>query len=497
MNVGARLLAKPEVLGALLLALSPAARSASGQNLADGAAIIDAGRVSAETQLLSGSPFQKGEGVAFAPPRCLEITAEMIAAVDLEVQRNTAILRDQGVLADTATATRPQFSWPLISRRREPSQFDYFAISNFVDQNPAADQILDYNGGTRTYDGHAGTDIFFWPYGWLDMSHRQTKVVAAAAGTLTAKQDGQFDKNCAMSPTAPANYAVITHADGSRSYYWHFMNGSVTKKPIGSAIAAREFLGHIGSSGSSTGPHVHFEVKDASGQRIDPFAGPHNPSASESWWIAQRPYFDSAVHRLATGSAAPVMPACPGVESPNEKRAFQPGSTISFTTFYRTQDKAAQYAILRPNKTVFSQWSYAPPQFYPASYWYWTYNIPASEPTGSWKFRVTYNGKTYLHNFDVCSVNRPPAPTLQSPVNGAALAKRKVLLDWKSQYCVDTFEAVVRKGSMTGPIVDRSLKSYRSQYTTVPLPRGTYYWYVESCNSAGCSTSAPRSFEVK
>ena len=486
-----------EVAVALLLAFNPTVPIAAGQAFADGATTIGTSRVSSETKLLFGNPFQEAEGVGFSPPRCLDVTAEMIAAVDVEVQRNTAILRNQGLLGDTATAAHPQFYWPLVTRRREPSQFDDFVVSNFVDQNPAADQILDYNGGSRTYDGHSGTDIFFWPYLWLDMSQRQTKVVAAAAGTLTAKQDGQYDKNCVMSSTAPANYAVITHADGSRSYYWHFKNGSVTKKPIGSAIAAREFLGYVGSSGSSTGPHVHFEVKDASGQRIDPFVGPHNPSTSESWWIAQRPYYDSAVHRLATGAAAPVMPACPGIETPNETRAFSPGSKVYFTTFYRTQDKAAEYAILRPDKTIYSQWSYAPPQFYPASYWYWTYNIPASEPNGSWKFRVTYNGKTYLHNFDVCSVGRPAAPTLASPVNGTAVRKRKVLLDWKSQFCVDTFQAFIRKGSATGPIVDSSLKSYSSEYTTKPLAKGTYSWQVETCNSAGCSSSAPQSFTVE
>ena len=50
------------------------------------------------------------------------------------------------------------------------------------------------------------------------------------------------------------------HDDGSLALYAHLRTGSVTARPIGARIAAGEYLGVIGSSGNSTGPHLHFEV---------------------------------------------------------------------------------------------------------------------------------------------------------------------------------------------------------------------------------------------
>jgi murein DD-endopeptidase MepM/ murein hydrolase activator NlpD len=44
-------------------------------------------------------------------------------------------------------------------------------------------------------------------------------------------------------------------------------------------------LGLVGSSGYSSGPHLHFELQDASGQAIDPYAGEY--SQPETWWCDQ------------------------------------------------------------------------------------------------------------------------------------------------------------------------------------------------------------------
>ena len=75
----------------------------------------------------------------------------------------------------------------------------------------------------------------------------------------------------------------------------------------------------MGSSGNSTGPHLHLEVYDALGNLIEPFAGPCNNLSNRSWWLEQRPYYDSAVNRLMVGDAPVTYLDCPGRTVTNEE----------------------------------------------------------------------------------------------------------------------------------------------------------------------------------
>ena len=53
-------------------------------------------------------------------------------------------------------------------------------ISNFVDQDPDEANILDFNCGERTYDGHRGLDVFIAPFSWYKMERDEGIVIAAA-----------------------------------------------------------------------------------------------------------------------------------------------------------------------------------------------------------------------------------------------------------------------------------------------------------------------------
>ena len=62
------------------------------------------------------------------------------------------------------------------------------------------------------------------------------------------------------------NYGKIKHEDGRISYYGH-MSSLLAK--AGENVKAGDLIGYSGNSGNSTGPHLHFEVRDG-GQPIDP-----------------------------------------------------------------------------------------------------------------------------------------------------------------------------------------------------------------------------------
>lgn len=59
----------------------------------------------------------------------------------------------------------------------------------------------------------------------------------------------------------------MKHADGSRTRYPHL---NARDMQVGAQVAAGQVIGKVGSTGNSTGPHLHFEVIDASGKNIDP-----------------------------------------------------------------------------------------------------------------------------------------------------------------------------------------------------------------------------------
>ena len=78
------------------------------------------------------------------------------------------------------------------------------------------------------------------------------KVVAVADGIVV--QAGN-------SPSY-GRYVEIQHGAGLTTFYAHLGRIAVEAKP-GAFIEAGDAVGKIGSSGTSTGPHVHFEIRQA------------------------------------------------------------------------------------------------------------------------------------------------------------------------------------------------------------------------------------------
>ncbi|WP_018682756.1 peptidoglycan DD-metalloendopeptidase family protein [Actinokineospora enzanensis] len=59
----------------------------------------------------------------------------------------------------------------------------------------------------------------------------------------------------------------IQHPDGTISVYGH-MNDFVVRE--GQQVKAGQLIAHIGNRGQSTGPHLHFEIWDAAGRKMNP-----------------------------------------------------------------------------------------------------------------------------------------------------------------------------------------------------------------------------------
>lgn len=90
-------------------------------------------------------------------------------------------------------------------------------------------------------DFHMGVDI---------SSGTNSPVVAAKAGTVTASNSGYN--------WGYGNYVDIDHGDGLMTRYAHLAPG--WKASVGQKVAAGERIGTQGTTGASTGVHLHFEI---------------------------------------------------------------------------------------------------------------------------------------------------------------------------------------------------------------------------------------------
>lgn len=98
---------------------------------------------------------------------------------------------------------------------------------------------------------HTGIDI---------PAPKGTSIYAARGGVVTTSKMGSG------SDWSYGNYVVINHGDGTSTLYAH-MNSRAVKE--GDVVKQGQCIGYVGTTGRSTGYHLHFEVR-VNNVRVDP-----------------------------------------------------------------------------------------------------------------------------------------------------------------------------------------------------------------------------------
>ncbi|GGK24367.1 peptidase [Caldalkalibacillus thermarum] len=104
-------------------------------------------------------------------------------------------------------------------------------------------------------------------YGVDMAAPRGTNIVAAEDGIVSTVVSGCREGNSSCGGGF-GNYIVITHPGGIDTLYAHILEGGVLVSE-GQRVSRGQVIAKVGNTGSSTGPHLHFEVRK-NGQRVNP-----------------------------------------------------------------------------------------------------------------------------------------------------------------------------------------------------------------------------------
>ena len=91
---------------------------------------------------------------------------------------------------------------------------------------------------------HSGLDIAGTGYG--------SKIYASNNGTIEVIRD--------LGNTSYGKYIMINHNNGYYSLYGH-MSSFESGLSVGSTVSRGDVIGYVGSTGWSTGPHLHYEIR--------------------------------------------------------------------------------------------------------------------------------------------------------------------------------------------------------------------------------------------
>ena len=130
--------------------------------------------------------------------------------------------------------------------------------------------------------GHGGLDIGGGRKG-------ETNIIAAKDGVVVYPidkskmtcPDGGLGNTCGG---GYGNYVILQHSDGNYTLYGHMYANSITVK-AGDTVKQGQVIGKMGTSGDSSGPHLHFEVRVGANdpsKKVDPlkYISDDNPRPS-------------------------------------------------------------------------------------------------------------------------------------------------------------------------------------------------------------------------
>ena len=147
-----------------------------------------------------------------------------------------------------------------------------FPLTRYVETQPFGCTNFSLENPTNACPGgfHTGLDL---------ADPQGTPIMAALSGLAYAFQDTQ----------RYGNHVIVMHPGGYETVYGHMVRTAVS---WGEPVQAGQVIGYLGTTGNSTGPHLHFEVRFA-GVPQDPMlylrGDPAEPFPLPTGWQGAQP----------------------------------------------------------------------------------------------------------------------------------------------------------------------------------------------------------------
>ncbi len=268
-------------------------------------------------------------------------------------------------------------------------------VNGYVDVDPefCFDCDEDFRGNASiTRDFHNGIDFALINFAQADEG---VDVLAAADGTVTLAQDGNFDRWASFQfPIPDGNRVFIDHGNGWVSQYYHLQRDSVTVN-VGDPVTAGQVIGKVGSSGNSAGPHVHFEVQRHNSP-VEPFISPEDYFTDPAKYAYGN---DPVFHDLGITTAFPYFRDVIELPSDNDALPAQSVSLFPWVVLSAIEPGDAwELKVYRPDGSEYVQPAFAEPIEFAADIegsWQWNrwWNLFLENPeAGNWRAEVFVNG---------------------------------------------------------------------------------------------------------
>ena len=125
-------------------------------------------------------------------------------------------------------------------------------------ERPVAGHSINSNYGVRHLVGEAGARM-----------HQGVDIAAPSGSPVLASAQGVVVRT-GYDAAGYGNFVEIRHPNGLTTFYGH-MRSIATGIRSGTEVTGGQQIGQVGSTGYSTGPHLHFEVRRR-GARLNPVA---------------------------------------------------------------------------------------------------------------------------------------------------------------------------------------------------------------------------------
>lgn len=208
-------------------------------------------------------------------------TTDQLTEAGTEGNLNDSSYTQQVVSNPDEEKNRDQRVSPKTAPKVTANSFGEKVLKDIQRSNPNAYKSLGwheaaagfYSNGSDPNSWHQGIDISGAQQEGADIHSPVSGTISDIIGNVTmgdGKSAGEY---------GTGNMIRIKAKDGKYHWFMHLKPGSLTNKGKGATVAEGEYIGQLGNTGNSSGPHLHYQINESEakwprsgGVSVDPYS---------------------------------------------------------------------------------------------------------------------------------------------------------------------------------------------------------------------------------